>query len=58
VSVLATSAVDAEILGKALFVAGGREALALASRLGAEAIVVTAAGELLATQGLRGLLPR
>jgi thiamine biosynthesis lipoprotein len=58
VSVLAGSAVDAEILGKALFVAGGREALALASRLGAEAIVVTGAGEVLATKGLRGILPR
>lgn len=53
VSVLATSAVDAEILGKALFVAGGRDALALAARLGAEAIVVTASGEVLATPALR-----
>ncbi len=58
VSVLTTSAVDAEILGKALFAAGGREALALAARFGAEAIVVTASGEVLATPGLRGALPR
>lgn len=58
VSVLAPSAVDAEILGKALFAAGGREALALAARFGAEAIVVTATGELLATPGLRRALPR
>jgi thiamine biosynthesis lipoprotein len=57
VSVLAASAVDAEILGKALFAAGGREALALAARFGAEAIVVTATGELLATPGLRHALP-
>ena len=57
VSVLARSAVDAEILGKALFAAGGREALALATRHGAEAIVVTAAGDLLATPGLRHALP-
>lgn len=58
VSVLAASAVDAEILGKALFAAGGREALALARRLGAEVIVVTASGDVLATPGLRGALPR
>lgn len=58
VSVLARSAVDAEILGKALFLAGGAEALALARRMGAEAIVITASGELLATAGLRAALPR
>ena len=57
VSVLARSAVDAEILGKALFVTGGRAALALAARLGAEAIVITANGEVLATPGLRARLP-
>jgi thiamine biosynthesis lipoprotein len=58
VSVLARTAVDAEILGKALFVAGGHDALALASRLGVEAILVTASGEVLATPALRGVLPR
>jgi thiamine biosynthesis lipoprotein len=58
VSVLAASAVDAEILGKALFLAGGAEALALARRLGAEAVVITATGEILATPGLRAALPR
>jgi thiamine biosynthesis lipoprotein len=58
VSVLATSAVEAEILGKALFATGGKDALALARRLGAEALVVTASGEVLATPGLRGALPR
>jgi FAD:protein FMN transferase len=58
VSVLARSAVDAEILGKALFVAGGRDALALAARLRVEAIVVAASGEVLATPGLREALAR
>jgi thiamine biosynthesis lipoprotein len=58
VTVLAASAVDAEVLGKALFLAGGAEALALARRLGADAIVVTASGEVLATPGLRAALPR
>ncbi|HEY6101428.1 MAG TPA: FAD:protein FMN transferase [Anaeromyxobacter sp.] len=56
VSVLAATAVEAEVLGKALFVAGGREALALAARSRAEAIVVTASGEILATPGLRSAL--
>lgn len=55
VSVLAPTALDAEVLGKALFVAGGRDALGLAARLGAEALVVTAGGEILATPGLRAL---
>jgi FAD:protein FMN transferase len=55
VSVLAPSAVEAEVLGKALFIAGGRGALALAARFGAEAIVVTASGEVLATTGLRSV---
>jgi thiamine biosynthesis lipoprotein len=50
--------VDAEILGKALFATGGAQALATAKRLGAEAIVITASGELLATPGLRASLPR
>jgi FAD:protein FMN transferase len=58
VSVLAGSAVDAEILGKALFVTGGPDAVALASRLGVEAIVVTKGGQVLATGGLQGMLPR
>lgn len=58
VSVLAGSAVEAEILGKALFAAGGPRALALARRFGVEAIVVTSSGELLATPGLRAVLPR
>ncbi|HET8540614.1 MAG TPA: FAD:protein FMN transferase [Anaeromyxobacter sp.] len=58
VSVLAASAVDAEILGKALFLAGGARALALASRFGADAVVITAAGEVLATPALGRALRR
>jgi len=58
VSVLASSAVEAEILGKALFATGGREALALARRSGAEAIVITAGGEVLATPALRDVPTR
>ncbi|HUL59870.1 MAG TPA: FAD:protein FMN transferase [Anaeromyxobacteraceae bacterium] len=57
VSVLAPSAVEAEILDKALFVAGGEQALALARENGAEAIVVDSAGHVLATAGLRAFLP-
>lgn len=53
VSVLARTAVEAEVLGKALFIAGGRDALALAARFGAEALVVTASGEVLSSPGLR-----
>ncbi len=52
VSVLAPTAVEAEILGKSIFVAGGAPALAEARRRRAEALVVTAAGDLLATPGL------
>jgi thiamine biosynthesis lipoprotein len=55
VSVLAPTAVDAEVLGKALFVAGGETALALAARARVEAIVVDASGRVLATPGLRAL---
>jgi thiamine biosynthesis lipoprotein len=55
VSVLAKTAVEAEILGKALFVLGGEEALARARRAGAEALVVTGEGEVLATPGLEAL---
>jgi thiamine biosynthesis lipoprotein len=58
VSVLARTAVEAEVLGKVLFVTGGRDALALAAHSGAEAIVVTASGEVLVSPGLRGLAPR
>jgi thiamine biosynthesis lipoprotein len=52
VSVLARSAVEAEIAGKALFVAGDELALREAARLGVEALVVTADGATLVTPGL------
>jgi thiamine biosynthesis lipoprotein len=45
VTVLARSAVDAEIVGKAAFVAGGREALEIARAFGAAILVVDGAGE-------------
>jgi thiamine biosynthesis lipoprotein len=57
VTVLARSAVDAEILGKALFVLGGAPALREAARWGAEALVVAADGEVLASPGLRARAP-
>jgi thiamine biosynthesis lipoprotein len=58
VSVLAGSAVEAEILGKALFVEGREGALALAREAGVEAVVVDADGRLLASPGLAGRLVR
>jgi thiamine biosynthesis lipoprotein len=58
VTVLARTAVEAEIVGKAAFVAGGRDALAMAARFGAGAVVVTASGEVLASPELAArLLP-
>jgi thiamine biosynthesis lipoprotein len=56
VTVLASTAVEAEILGKAIFVEGGDGSLELARRAGVEAIVVDAEGRALATDGLRGAL--
>jgi thiamine biosynthesis lipoprotein len=53
VTVLARRAVDAEILGKALFILGGEPALGEAQRWGAEALVVGADGTVRATPGLR-----
>jgi thiamine biosynthesis lipoprotein len=58
VTVLARTAVEAEILGKALFVEGGAASLSLARAAGVEAIVVDAEGALHATEGLRGSLSR
>ena len=52
VSVLARTAVEAEIQDKALFVAGGEEALALARAAGVEALVVDAGGRIHTTPGL------
>jgi thiamine biosynthesis lipoprotein len=52
VTVLARSAVEAEVLGKSLFVLGGAPALAEAARHGARAIVIDRDGEVLASPGL------
>jgi FAD:protein FMN transferase len=40
-TVLAPSAVDAEVLTKSVFILGGKEGLALAEKMGASAVVVT-----------------
>ncbi len=52
VSVLSPSALDAEILGKAVFVLGGEEGLALAARSGASAVIVTSSNRVVASPGL------
>ncbi len=52
VSVLAPTAAEAEVLGKSLFLLGGREALDEAARVGAKALVVGADGAVLASPGL------
>jgi thiamine biosynthesis lipoprotein len=51
-SVVAESAVQAEVLSKAVFALGGREALALAARAGAEAVLVTAENRVVASPSL------
>ncbi len=56
VSVLAPSAIEAEVLGKAVFVLGGRDGLALAERSGAAAVVVTSGNEVVASPALSGRL--
>jgi thiamine biosynthesis lipoprotein len=55
-SVLAPTAVDAEVLGKAVFVLGGEAGLRLAEREGAEAVLVTADGRVEASRTLAGRL--
>jgi thiamine biosynthesis lipoprotein len=52
VTVLARSALEAEILGKAVFVLGGEAGLELAARQGASAVIVTSANRVVATSGL------
>ena len=52
VTVLARSALEAEILGKAVFVLGGEDGLELAARQGASAVIVTSANRVVATSGL------
>jgi thiamine biosynthesis lipoprotein len=58
VTVLARTAVEAEIVGKAAFVAGGRDAIDLARGWGAAIVVVGPAGEVLASPELAGRLVR
>ena len=53
---LAPTALDAEVLGKAVFVLGGSEGLDLAARSGAAAVVVTAGNGVLASPALSGRL--
>ncbi|ATB34137.1 thiamine biosynthesis lipoprotein ApbE [Melittangium boletus DSM 14713] len=57
-TLLAPSAVDAEVLTKAVFIRGGREGLALAEKHGAAAVLVTADGQLLASPSLDKKLRR
>lgn len=52
VTVVARTAVEAEVLAKALFLAGEREARAEASRLGVRSVLVTADGRTLLAEGL------
>jgi thiamine biosynthesis lipoprotein len=57
-TVLARSAVDAELLTKSVFITGGKEGLALAESMGASAVVVTADNEVLVSKGLDKKLKR
>jgi len=58
VTVLAATAVEAEILSKAAFVEGGAGALDLARAAGVEVIVVDGEGVVRATEGLRAAIGR
>ena len=55
-SVLAGSALEAEVLGKAVFVLGGEDGLALAARNGASAVIVTSANGVVVSPELSGRL--
>jgi len=57
-TVLAPSAVDAEVLTKSVFILGGKEGLALAEKHGATAVVVTADNQVLASPKLEKKLKR
>jgi FAD:protein FMN transferase len=57
-TVLTPTALDAEILTKAVFITGGKEGLALAERLGASAVVVTADNQVLVSPALGKKLKR
>ena len=55
-TVLARSALEAEILGKAVFVLGGQDGVALAARNGASAVIVTAANGVAVSSEISGRL--
>ncbi len=55
-TLLARTAVDAEILGKAVFIEGGAAGIARAEAWGALAVVVTGEGKVLASEALRARL--
>lgn len=55
-SVLAPTALEAEVLGKAVFILGGEEGLRLAERLGGAAVVVAADGRVTSSASLAGRL--
>jgi thiamine biosynthesis lipoprotein len=55
-TIVAHSALQAEILSKAVFIAGGRDGLALAAREGAAAVIVTARNDVLSSPSLRDAL--
>jgi thiamine biosynthesis lipoprotein len=57
-TILAPSAVDAEVLTKSVFILGGQEGLALAEKHGASAVVVTADNQVLVSPGLEKKLKR
>jgi thiamine biosynthesis lipoprotein len=57
-TVLAPTAMDAEVLTKAVFITGGKEGLALAERLGASAVVVTEDNQVLVSPALDKKLKR
>ncbi|MCY1077893.1 FAD:protein FMN transferase [Archangium lansingense] len=57
-TVLAPSAVDAEVLTKSVFILGGQEGLALAEKHGASAVVVTADNQVLVSPKLEKKLKR
>lgn len=56
VTVLARTATDAEFLTKAAFVLGGQAGLALAEKLGAQAVIVDAENRVHVSKGLEGKL--
>jgi thiamine biosynthesis lipoprotein len=56
VSVLSGSALEAEILGKAVFTLGDQEGLALAGRSGAAAVIVTSDNQVVSSAALSGRL--